>query len=1046
MAVELNASLATGARHVERPETGQRRTYPFDHDRAIEGLRNTAFRTVEVQGAPAEVILEPLIRKGEPGRERPFRVRTEAQLTHAQVSVDGAPATRVAAEPIAFGYRFFIPYVENVTLTITLPELAEASFELDAQPVRAWKVSLVHHSHFDIGYTDMQGRVLREQLAYLDDAVRLAEAADAAGADDDSSFRWSVESIWVLREWIARRSEGVIDRFFTQVRAGRIELAAMPFNVHTELCSTEELHGLLRYSQEISERFGIDIPVAYQTDIPGCVAGTVDALAQNGVKYLAVAHNWAGRSVPYLRDGLDLPRFFRWASPAGNSVLVWLTTTAQGMAYQEAANLGFHNHIDEVQDLLPLYLHAESVSGFPYDENCFGFALGNRAGNREPHPWDEVHLRVMGRVADNAPPARRLNEIVEQWNERWESPRLKVTRTQDFFETMQDRFGDEIQTHTGDWNNWWADGNGSASRHVQLNREAQSTISQATSIAALASGGVSGEFDRHVDAAWEGVELFDEHTWGASNPWTSADDFQESGTDQWHWKAEKALRAQQEGSLLLQEALHAFAEVHGGSDGAAGIWVANTEGRVRSGMVTLLLPESVVHTTSTISITDAVSGASVPFAEHNQVNPNHREAGRFVRFFASDVPALGGRRFDVAVVEEFARIVSADGSMPVLPAADPGWVLDNGLTRAELDPRTGVLRSLKVRGRELVNAKSAFGFNTYVHDSLATQGEHNHLTGFVYDSGPDLVLLADRTSTTHTAFLNAGTDAVSSWIRVRSYAPGVDWIDTTFRLDSGAEHLDIENRVSKPHRTGKESGFFAFPFAVTAPTVRYEVAGAVAGSGIETVPGGADYMHTVREWVALIEDDAAIALVTQDAPLVQIGDIALPFAPFPGTLVRREEGTVFSWIHNNIWDTNFPAGQAFEMFFAYRVGVVAGADADTVGVSAAKLAGDLIRPLRGVATAAAPGSTELVGGITVSDDRVRLLSARRMPDGGLRIALQSLATLIVQATVTVDAGISSATLTSIAGRAGESLQMQEGSMVRVDLAPFGTMAIKVQQR
>ncbi|UNK70497.1 hypothetical protein [Microbacterium sp. H1-D42] len=1043
MAVELNASLATGARHEERPHTGQRRTHPFDHDRAIKGLRDGAYQTVDVEGGTFDVVLEPLIRNGADGRERPIRIRTALALTRALVSIDGATELSILAEPTSDGCRFFIPHVDSAALAVTLPEISESSFALQAEPIRDWTVSLVHHSHFDIGYTDMQGRVIREQLAYLDDALRLSEAA--GDDDDDSSFRWSVESIWVLREWIERRSAQTVERFFDQVRAGRIELAALPFNVHTELCSTEELHGLLRYSRDISARFGVEIPVAYQTDIPGCVAGTVDALAQNGVKYLSVAHNWAGRSVPYLRDGLNLPRFFRWESPAGNSVLVWITTSAEGIAYQEAAVLGFNNHIDEVEDLLPLYLHAEATSGFPYDENVFGFALGDRAGERTPYPWDEIHLRVMGRVADNAPPARRLNEIVEAWNQRWESPRLKVTRTQDFFEIMEDRFGDQVETVSGDWNNWWADGNGSGSRHVQLTREAQSTISQATSIAALLDDTVSAGFDENVDDAWENVELFDEHTWGASNPWTSADDFQESGTDQWHWKAEKALRAQQEGSLLLQEALHAYAEAHGGGDGAATIWVANTEGRVRSGMVTLLLPESVMHTTSVITISDAVTGESVPFAEHNQVNPNHREAGRFVRFFASDVPALGGRRFDVNVLEEGGRIVAADGTMPVQAPAEPTWVLDNGITRVELDPRTGVVRSLTVRGRELVGGTSAFGFNTYVHDTLATQGEHNHLTGFLYDSGPDLVLLAERTSTTHVAFLNAGSDAVSSWIRVRSYAPGVSWIDTTFRLDAGAEHLDIENRVNKPYRVGKESGFFAFPFAMTAPAVRYEIGGAVAGSGIDAVPGAADYMHTVRDWVALIEDGAAFALIAQDAPLVQIGDIALPFSPFPGTLAEREEGTVFSWIHNNLWDTNFPAGQAFEMFFAYRVGVVSAADADAVGVRAAQLAGDLIRPLRGVATSDIGSAAAEVTGIEVDDDRVRVLSARSLADGQVRIALQSLATSPVETAVTVHAGISAAELTSLVGRGGQPLDVQDGSSVQVTLPPFGTAAVAVRK-
>ena len=234
--------------------------------------------------------------------------------------------------------------------------------EVEVGPVRPWHVSLVHHSHFDIGYTDLQGRVITEQLAYLDDALRLAEADAGAGP---SAFRWSVESIWVLREWIARRRPETVERFMAQVRAGTIEIAAMPFNLHTETCSTEELYGLLRYAGEISQRYGLEFPVAYQTDVPGCVAGTVDALADAGVKYLAVAHNWAGRSVPYLGDGIRLPRLFRWASPAGSSVLVWMTTTAEGMAYQEAANLGFADSIDHVDDLLPLYLLNEQIAAVP---------------------------------------------------------------------------------------------------------------------------------------------------------------------------------------------------------------------------------------------------------------------------------------------------------------------------------------------------------------------------------------------------------------------------------------------------------------------------------------------------------------------------------------------------------------------------------------------------------------------------------------------------------------------------------------------------------
>ena len=69
-----------------------------------------------------------------------------------------------------------------------------------------------------------------------------------------------------------------------------------------------------------------------------------------------------------------------------------------------------------------------------------------------------------------------------------------------------------------------------------------------------------------------------------------------TGTDQWHWKAEKAIRAEQDSWLLTQEVLRAFAERSGGA-GDGSIWVINTAGQARGGIVSAFLPESLVHST-----------------------------------------------------------------------------------------------------------------------------------------------------------------------------------------------------------------------------------------------------------------------------------------------------------------------------------------------------------------------------------------------------------------------------------------------------------------
>ena len=67
--------------------------------------------------------------------------------------------------------RLFAPAVDRPTHVRLESELEgglRRSDELELRPQRRWRVHLVHHSHFDLGYTDPQGAVLRHHLAYLD--------------------------------------------------------------------------------------------------------------------------------------------------------------------------------------------------------------------------------------------------------------------------------------------------------------------------------------------------------------------------------------------------------------------------------------------------------------------------------------------------------------------------------------------------------------------------------------------------------------------------------------------------------------------------------------------------------------------------------------------------------------------------------------------------------------------------------------------------------------------------------------------------------------
>ena len=109
-------------------------------------------------------------------------------------------------------------------------------------------------------------------------------------------------------------------------------------------------------------------------------------------------------------------------------------------------------------------------------------------------------------------------------------------------------------------------------------------------------------------------------------------------------------------------------------------------------------------------------------------------------------------------------------------------------------------------------------------------------------------------------------------------------------------------------------------------------------------------MRAIRHWVGLENDKVRLVWATMEAPLVQFGNIHLPYLPFPETIDYRiaNPATVYSWALNNIWDTNFPSRQQGEMAFHYAV--TSGEDVETPELGM-RTAAALTTPLLGILSA-----------------------------------------------------------------------------------------------
>lgn len=807
-----------------------------------------------------------------------------------------------------------------------------ASAPFDVTPQRKWTIHLVHHSHYDIGYTDPQSEVMASQLGFIDGALELATVTDEW--PDDAKFRWNIEVNWPLQEWLRTRPKAAREALVKRTQEGRIEVNALPFSMHTEAYSFDELARQLAFTTELREQYGIDVLTAMQTDVPGATIGLATLLTDADVKYLSVAHNYAGRSIPHMRDGQDLTRPFYWQAPDGERLLVWYTDTLFGIAYMEAMTLGFGDGYDDVVNSLPEYLAALAQLPYPYG-HAGDWLSGSLAGvelTRTPYPHDILHLRVQGAFADNASPSLLPSEITRLWGEQWVYPRLRMSLNRDFFSEVEDRLGNDLETFEGDWTDWWADGIGSAAVPLGRNRKSQSDIRTAQTLNALSDSitdeprpALSEEFNR----AYEEMALFDEHTWGAANPWLRGDTAMASGEYQWTRKAAFAYTAEERVRTLLDGGLRRIAPLAGSTKATADLGtllVFNSNSFERTDLARVFLPERSLDS-SPFELIDLASGESISYMLEPQSNAMYRPRGIWVRFLARTIPAIGYARYALR-----STSTQATGAKPV--SSDDAASIHNERLEAEFDLESASIRRLvdRTTGTDLIAGDAPFGFNAYIHDSYTSAPGYNHLSSRIGAAGP--WLLGSRGTGMYGLVVGRESNDIWESITIRYAADGADWIETTLTLPHGVSRLHIQNHLHKPATMEKESVYFAFPFALDDPEIAFEITGGVVRPESPRVPGSAHYFRAMRHWATLESAGSPpIAWATREAPLVQVGNIHIPYAPFPVTIPEHEShcGSIYSWVLNNIWDTNFPSQQGGEMHFHYTVAVGDGEDATALG-------------------------------------------------------------------------------------------------------------------
>ncbi len=164
-------------------------------------------------------------------------------------------------------------------------------------------IIVLFKTHLDVGFTDYSENVVKKYNEfYIPKAISVAEEIAAAGVRE--GFVWTVGS-WLIAQYLQSADRAAGERLIRAIEKGWISWHALPFTMHSELCTSALYDYGLSISRRLDARFGRTTTGAKCTDVPGHTAAIIPHLADAGVRFLHIGVNPA--SAP-----ADVPSVFRW--------------------------------------------------------------------------------------------------------------------------------------------------------------------------------------------------------------------------------------------------------------------------------------------------------------------------------------------------------------------------------------------------------------------------------------------------------------------------------------------------------------------------------------------------------------------------------------------------------------------------------------------------------------------------------------------------------------------------------------------------------------
>jgi alpha-mannosidase len=866
-------------------------------------------------------------------------------------------------------------------------------------------IYVCNHTHTDIGFTDYQDIAFRQHAEFIDKALDLIEATDSYPAE--AQYRWTCETTGPLMRYLRGASPDQIKRFQRWHERGRIDVAAMQYNL-TPLLNIEQMHRSLYPLRALRDEFGLKVESAMQDDVNGVSWLFADLLSELGIWFYTAAVNpiRGARPKPF-------PGAFWWEGPSGKKVLAW-----NGYHYLFGRSQAGLGNWDLVDRLLPRWVkQLEDDPDYPYD---FLYC-------ESTHP-----VRV-----DNGPPDPRMPEFVKRWNAEDRPFKFQFVTTTGFGRMLRERHGNAIGAQRGDWTDHWTDGPGSSAYETGVNRNAHEILGAAEAIEAwLRSKGKSGWSAARAAYAYDNATLFDEHTWGAYSSVEAPDSLFTRA--QWNRKANYAFTAAMEAHDQLARAARTLAKPLG-TQGPEGIFnlgdLEPAEAFKPSGIDELLVINTLPWERKVIVEEPEPRGGAAPdgvldcffnrgsgWGGSRPIPPVRRAAGT--------VPGMG---------YAFIKIAPPDAADLKVSAG----TIENRHYRIKVDRKTGGLLEFfdKDQGHDFAGEYQGWRAGQYIYEEVESEEGRLAIANIDF-AHPDFFVGRKDTPWKRSVAkkVKLGKPRIAEGrasIDVTITAPGVAGATVTYALDAGTKAVAIDWTLDKLDNPDPEAVFITFPFNLGKPDFTIDLNGIPAKPNADQLDGAAKDWYPLQRWVDVSDGKRGVTLVPLEAPLVHLGGITT--GKWSRTL-EPEGPTIMSWALNNHWLVNFKSSQHGRIPLRYRLTTHTGAVDPT---AAARFAAEAAMPpvvLRDIA----PAGKRSDSFFAVDPDAPILVTAKPgEAEGWVALRLQNLSRGKIRPTVSFSEAPVEARGADPIEHANGALSL-DGPRLGVDLEPLGISTVLVR--